>query len=238
MPRVSTLGAPDTEKGTPVKYTVDSEPAEIKKVWVTRKKADGSENERVELAQNDYYGGKLRPSVIIEVDAEDTVTPKSELTVKYSVNGTDKGKINYTNGKFTDTIDFSSLNGTVTLLFSAADKTGSPNTKSFTVWADNTAPNANGKAITNLSPASDTEVTGTISISANVNDSGSTGSSGVDAASVKYFIPKYSEKTQPATDSAWEALSWSQEGLTVSEVLLQLDISDLSKSDSTISDGY
>ncbi|MCF0241444.1 MAG: hypothetical protein HUK25_02340, partial [Treponema sp.] len=238
MPRVSTLGAPDTEKGTPVKYTVDSEPAEIKKVWVTRKKADGSENERVELAQNDYYGGKLRPSVIIEVDAEDTVTPKSELTVKYSVNGTDKGKINYTNGKFTDTIDFSSLNGTVTLLFSAADKTGSPNTKSFTVWADNTAPNANGKAITNLSPASDTEVTGTISISANVNDSGSTGSSGVDAASVKYFIPKYSEKTQPATDSAWEALSWSQEGLTVSEVLLQLDISDLSKSDATIADGY
>ncbi|MCF0242560.1 MAG: hypothetical protein HUK25_07980, partial [Treponema sp.] len=235
-PRISTLGGSKVV-GNPVEYSVDSTAPVIKAIKVTRNSA----NAKNELSQGDYYGGTLRPEIDVEVDAEDNVTAKSELKVSYSVSGTDSSgktvtdtkEISYNagTGKYTDTIDFTEMNGAVTVSFKVADKSGEPATKSVTVFADNLPPNEENSAITNASPSPTAEVTGNVSFSANISDE-NTGRSGINTSEVYYCIPKTTETEDTVT--------WIKNDgyLTVSDVLLKLEIDSLSTSNAEITSGY
>ncbi|MCF0241443.1 MAG: hypothetical protein HUK25_02335, partial [Treponema sp.] len=251
QPRISTLN--DTAVvGTYIDYDVDSTPPVINPVEITRRNMDDTADETVPFAQGEYYGGKLREKATLIVTAKDTIiTNPADLVVTYSIQiGDDENSVLVDNevlpnvtgtNQYAKEINFGSLtrSGAAVVTVKAADKSGEPATKSYTIFVDNLPPDVN-TAVTNFVPAAGYEVTGDVTVTANISDE-DTARSQINASKVGYYIPTKAENdSKPTTAAGWAAFSqkWTSDNMTASEALMKIELTGLSKNSADIADAY
>ena len=216
-PYVKYISGTDKTDGVPFRFSVDTNPPVVTSLMVSVNGGDFSE-----VTNNMVLGGSSS-SVQFRAIASDTVTANDALIVTLKNLTGDPKTLEYTgddnnvagtkNGIFeSETIKIGQSSdtpsGTYTLIVEAQDAAGMPGQLSRLVIIDNTPP----ETVTGVSPASDVEVTGEVTLTGLVSDD-EAGNSGV--ASVQYAVPPETITNPEAAGITWhdadsfQTVSWS-----------------------------
>lgn len=212
----------------PVTFSVDTAAPNIDLVDMTRGKTSTADENYSgsSIQNNDVLGGVAYRFVKFKIDASDSVSKGTDLTVKVNIAGVDyDATYGGASDKFyyTENVDFSTVESKIhQLTVTATDQANMAKTFTKMVIVDNVAPDT----IKNVTPSNTTEVTGDFSMTGLVQDD-EDANSGIpaDGEAMWYYIPKYSERN--ATGSVLEALSWTNDEFTRSSVSWSLKLGNL-----------
>lgn len=203
---------------SPVKFSVDTTAPKITLVDVS---FDGGSNYlNTNIGNNQNFGGKKNKTAIFKIKASDAVTSAQSLIVKLELGSEILLTYNASEDAYFATVDCSLItSGIYQLKVSATDEANM--TESFTrsVIVDNSAPDT----IKNVSPSSNTEVTGEFIFSGLIQDD-EAANSGIQTGKIYYYIPKHEEK-DPASIQDSE---WTQSNLSQTSVSWSIEFKNLS----------
>ncbi|MCQ2576120.1 MAG: hypothetical protein MJ162_05190 [Treponema sp.] len=214
---------------TGVDFDVDGTSPVIDSIQVQVSSDNSNWGTAAPLATGVHYGGPKKRYAKLTITGSDNVLPTAQLNVSVSVNGISHSVSHDSASGFTYVIDFASMDsGSVPVEVSIADNSdGIPALRQVSITCDNSAPSSSN-AIANFTPVSDDEVTGVVAVSATVNDDNEA-NSGIN--NVKYYVPLKTETI------ASESVSWSEAGVTLSDIVLRITLDSLS-SNTTIDPKY
>ncbi len=213
-----------TEKvETSVKFSVDTTAPKIELVDVSFD--DGATYLNTNVSNNQNFGGVKNKNARFKINAKDTVTSAENLKVVLNIDGTDRpASYNESESAYICDVDCSSItSGIYQLKVTATDEAGMADTFSRSVVVDNSAPDT----IKNITPNSQTEVTGEFTFSGLIEDD-ENANSRIESGKIYYYIPKYTEKDTnfTATDFT-DNFAWTQENLTQTQVSWSIEFKGL-----------
>lgn len=214
----------------PVSFSVDTTPPTLTLVDVslTSTTTAADTYSGASIQNNKVLGGVSYRYAKFKINAADSVSKGSDLTVKVSFADTDYTAEYNSSDKlyYTDRIDLSGVeSGIYQLTVTSSDQANMAKTFTKMVIIDNAAPDT----IKNVTPSATTEVTGDFTLSGLVQDD-EDANSGLPASGTAmwYYIPKYSERNTTGAD-ALAALGWTTENFTRSSVSWNLEFSNLAQ---------
>ncbi len=213
-----------TEKvETSVKFSVDTTAPKIELVDVSFD--DGATYLNTNVSNNQNFGGVKNKNARFKINAKDTVTSAENLKVVLNIDGTDRpASYNESESAYICDVDCSGItSGIYQLKVTATDEAGMADTFSRSVVVDNSAPDT----IKNITPNSQTEVTGEFTFSGLIEDD-ENANSRIESGKIYYYIPKYTEKDTnfTATDFT-DNFAWTQENLTQTQVSWSIEFKGL-----------
>lgn len=202
----------------PVKFSVDTTAPKITLVDVSFD--GGSSYLNTNIGNNQNFGGKKNKTAIFKIKASDAVTSAQSLIVKLELGSEILLTYNASEDAYFATVDCSLItSGIYQLKVSATDEANM--TESFTrsVIVDNSAPDT----IKNVSPSSNTEVTGEFIFSGLIQDD-EAANSGIQTGKIYYYIPKHEEKDPASVQDS----EWTQSNLSQTSVSWSIEFKNLS----------
>lgn len=214
----------------PVSFSVDTTPPTLTLVDVslTSTTTAADTYSGASIQNNKVLGGVSYRYAKFKINASDSVSKGSDLSVKVSFADTDYTAEYNSSDKYyyTDRIDLNGVeSGIYQLTVTSSDQANMAKTFTKMVIIDNSAPDT----IKNVTPSATTEVTGDFTLSGLVQDD-EDANSGLPASGTAmwYYIPKYSERNTTGAD-ALAALGWTTENFTRSSVSWNLEFSNLAQ---------